>query len=190
MKIKLIMALDEENGLGKNGTLAWHHKEDLKYFKEYTKNNICIMGSKTFLDIVSFKKKINEPVLENRHCIVLTSKPSKYKTMYNFSNVSFINDIQHSLADILYFVSKDSISSIKNYEEVSIIGGKSIYEYFLKNATAEEISITRVFGKHDCDVFMDDINTYLIDYIPHDTKRLSDHCVVEIYKRVDNYENE
>ena len=45
--MKLIVALDNKNGIGKNNKLAWNHSCDLKYFSKLTKgngNNCIIMG--------------------------------------------------------------------------------------------------------------------------------------------------
>ena len=52
--MKLIVALDNKNGIGKNNKLAWNHSCDLKYFSKLTKgngNNCIIMGRNTFNSI-------------------------------------------------------------------------------------------------------------------------------------------
>lgn len=43
----IIMASDLTNGIGKDGKIPWSSKEDMKHFKDKTKNNIVIMGRKT-----------------------------------------------------------------------------------------------------------------------------------------------
>ena len=51
MKLKLIVGVDNQNGIGLNNTLPWYNKEDLKYFSKVTKgdgNNAIIMGSNTW----------------------------------------------------------------------------------------------------------------------------------------------
>ena len=51
MKLKLIVGIDNQNGIGLNNTLPWYNKEDLKYFSKVTKgdgNNVIIMGSNTW----------------------------------------------------------------------------------------------------------------------------------------------
>jgi len=51
----IILAVDNENGIGKSGDLAWSIPEDMKYFKDTTTNtkdpkkqNAVIMGRKTW----------------------------------------------------------------------------------------------------------------------------------------------
>jgi thymidylate synthase len=43
----IILALNENNGIGRNGVLPWHCPEDLKIFRQKTKNHILIVGRKT-----------------------------------------------------------------------------------------------------------------------------------------------
>ena len=54
MQFKMIVAIDEKNGIGKKGTIPWYIPEDLKYFSRLTKgngNNAVIMGRKTYESI-------------------------------------------------------------------------------------------------------------------------------------------
>lgn len=48
MKITAIAALDQMNGLGKNGDLLFKNSGDLKMFKEFTMGKLLVMGRKTF----------------------------------------------------------------------------------------------------------------------------------------------
>ena len=49
--IKAIFAVDYWGGMGQNGSLPWpHHSEDLQYFKEQTKDQIVVMGRRTWDD--------------------------------------------------------------------------------------------------------------------------------------------
>ena len=63
MNFKLIVAVDKNNGIGKNNKIPWYFSEDLKYFAKNTKgsgNNAIIMGRKTYesiciiIDLISF----------------------------------------------------------------------------------------------------------------------------------------
>ena len=52
-KFNIILALDSQNGLGKDGDLAWRIREDMKYFKKITMGdssaqNAVVMGRKTW----------------------------------------------------------------------------------------------------------------------------------------------
>lgn len=55
--VELIVAVDENYGIGNKGELPWNCKEDLKMFKRKTKHNVIIFGRKTH---------DNLPILKNR----------------------------------------------------------------------------------------------------------------------------
>ena len=46
--IKLIMAMDKNRLIGKQGKLPWHIKADLQHYKETTLNHTVLMGQVTF----------------------------------------------------------------------------------------------------------------------------------------------
>jgi dihydrofolate reductase len=48
MKVRLIVAMDNERGIGKNNDLMWHLPADMKFFKETTLGHIVVMGRKNF----------------------------------------------------------------------------------------------------------------------------------------------
>jgi len=96
--MKIIVAVDECHGIGKNNSLPWHYPEDLAYFKEQTLNSTIVMGYNTW-------KSLPAPKLPNRYNIVLSTKseilngPDK--------TITTINDIP---------------------QDSWIIGGKMLYE--------------------------------------------------------------
>ena len=55
MNVNLIVAVDSKcYGIGKDGKIPWHNKDDMKFFKDITTgygNNAVIMGRKTFESI-------------------------------------------------------------------------------------------------------------------------------------------
>ena len=78
IKFSLVVAMDEERGIGKQGTLAWRLPADLKHFKEITtevkdmkKQNAVIMGRKTW---ESLPEKFRP--LPQRLNIVVTTQPN------------------------------------------------------------------------------------------------------------------
>ena len=50
-KLSVIVAVAENNAIGKDNRLLWHISEDLKYFKRITNGSPVIMGHKTWLSI-------------------------------------------------------------------------------------------------------------------------------------------
>src|SRR5438270_13233262 len=51
MILRLLVAADENNVIGKNNQLPWHLPNDLKYFKNLTWAMPVLMGRKTFESI-------------------------------------------------------------------------------------------------------------------------------------------
>ena len=68
MSFNIIVAVDEKNGIGKENTIPWKCKSDMKYFRETTLKtkkeglkNIIVMGRKTYksLPIKPLPNRIN-----------------------------------------------------------------------------------------------------------------------------------
>ena len=64
--ISHVVALSNNNVIGKDNDLPWNLKTDLKHFREYTTDKLLIMGRKTF-------DSIGKP-LPGRANIILTNK--------------------------------------------------------------------------------------------------------------------
>lgn len=119
-----IVAVGQNNEIGKDNKLLWHLPNDLKFFKEHTMGKKMIMGRKTF---ESFKTP-----LKGRIHIVLTSNP----TTSMYENVIFTND-----REVLVEKYKDSD------EEVYVIGGASIYASFLNDLKKMYLTEVESFDK-------------------------------------------
>ncbi len=137
--IKAIMAVDEEWGIGKNGTLPWPaNKEDLKQFKDKTTNHVVIMGSNTW----------NDPCfpapLKNRTNVVVTSNPDKY---LGLAHETIHGDVKERIIEIANNLGET------HGKDVWIIGGKQLIEACWD--IIEEFHLTVVKGTYDCDVFLD-----------------------------------
>jgi|TARA_B110000971_G_scaffold216466_1_gene251521 dihydrofolate reductase len=131
--LNIIVACDEQFGIGKNNTIPWYNKEDLKHFYNYTKGSCVIMGRKTWDSIP------NKP-LKERENIVLSR--------------SLISDKCKVFRDI-----DEIMDYIKKYNTVWIIGGSEIYNLFL-NRKIDYIYITIQNGVYNCDTFFPNILDY------------------------------
>jgi dihydrofolate reductase len=125
---KLIVAYDDNFGIGLNNSIPWYLPNDLKRFKELTLNSNVIMGYKTFESII---KRNNKP-LPKRNNIVLTRK----NISSEYDNCFFFNKIEKILDE---------------YKEAWIIGGQEIYEIFFP--FVNEVFVTKVKGLFNCDKF-------------------------------------
>jgi dihydrofolate reductase len=131
MKIALIAAIDENNGIGKNNQLLCHLPADLKHFKMLTTGHSIIMGRKTFESLP------NGP-LPNRKNIVLTQNAN-----YKASNCIFA----YSIKEVLEICKEEPI--------VFVIGGEKIYKEFL--AFSEILYITSIKHVFEADAFFPEI---------------------------------
>ena len=67
MEKLMIVAVSENNVIGKNGDIPWDIPEDMKHFREKTTGHSVIMGRKTYESLPE-----NYRPLPNRRNIVLT----------------------------------------------------------------------------------------------------------------------
>ena len=142
--MKIIVAIDNKNGIGLHNKIPWYIPDDLKYFRKMTTNtldpekkNTVIMGRVTW---ESLPKKI----LKNRINIVLTRNKDKYKQFET---------------DILFF--EDNIESAlqrcnDNIESIWIIGGSKIYNKVINDFKNEitDLFITQINKNYNCDTFI------------------------------------
>jgi len=131
MKIKLIIAIDNNGVMGKNNTLPWKLSDDLKHFKLETENNPMIMGSNTFNSLPG--------ILPGREHIVLS------RTMYSTENCSVFTSINEALNYL-----KES-----NTQIVNVIGGANIIKQFCTLNLFDELILTFVDCSVDGDVSID-----------------------------------
>ena len=119
--LTIIVAMDENNLIGKDNSLPWHLPADLKYFKQQTLNKTILMGRKT-CESLPF-------VLPQRRNVVLTRN-------VEFTREGF--EIIHKL------------DSINDYEgEVMIIGGAMIYKLLMPYVN--KLLITKIHHQFDGD---------------------------------------
>jgi len=127
MKIALIAALDEKNGIGKNNQLLCYLPADLKMFKQLTTGHSIVMGRKTF-------ESLPNGALPNRKNIVFTrNKNYSAENIHTISSIEELNDL------------------CKDEELVFIIGGAEIYRQFIQ--AADIMHITRIHHIFDADTF-------------------------------------
>lgn len=131
--MNLIVAISENNAIGKSGDLLCHLPNDLKYFKQLTTDATVIMGKNTFLSLP------RRP-LPNRRNIVLTRD-----TAFAYENT----EVAHSIEELRLMLHEQ--------ENVFIIGGGKVYEQFLP--IVDKLYITHIHHSwEDADTFFPAIN--------------------------------
>ena len=131
MMVTMVVAIAENNAIGKNNQLLWHLPKDLKHFKTITSGHTVIMGRKTF-------DSVGKP-LPNRRNIVVTRNRE-----LSIGNVEVVND----LATALELCSGE--------QEVFIVGGAEIYKQAMKDTG--RIYLTVVHASFEADTFFPEID--------------------------------
>lgn len=124
---KLIACINNKNYIGKDGKLLYHIKNDMKFFKKMTTDNVVIMGRKTFESLP------NKKPLQNRINVIITS--NKEFCIDECNNAYIVSSI------------KDAIELCKSLfydKDWYVIGGASIYKQFLKENLIDTMYLTRV----------------------------------------------
>lgn len=120
MILSAIVAMSENNAIGKDNQLPWHLPDDLKFFKKTTLGKPVLMGRKTY-------ESLGKP-LPGRLNIVI----SHQKDLNLPEGVLLFNDINEGIAQL----------ELDNQEEGFIIGGGKIFEETLKDI--DRMYITKV----------------------------------------------
>ena len=145
----LIVAVGENNEIGKNNQLLWHIPEDLKNFKKITMGKTVIMGKNTY-------KSIGKP-LPNRKNIVLSRNPLEIEEKIKEDRKKYENETTKlEFYDNFLKV----INKYKNLdEEIFIIGGGQIYEKSLELGIVKRIYMSHIdFSDADADAYFPKIN--------------------------------
>lgn len=130
--ISIIVAIAENNAIGKNNDLLWHIPEDMKRFRQITSGHKIIMGKRTY-------ESLPHRPLKDRTNIVISDIPGdRYEGAVMAYSIE--EALEHCPAD----------------EECFIIGGGMVYRQFLP--LADKLYITRVDKPFDADIFFPEID--------------------------------
>ncbi len=129
MILSLIVAMDEEDGIGRENRIPWHLSADLRRFKQITMGHCIIMGRRTY-------ESIGRP-LPGRTTIVITSR----------------NDYQEESGVIRVDSLETALQTAEKLGEnkAFIVGGGEIFEQSLE--LADQIYLTRVHTRIQADTF-------------------------------------
>lgn len=126
--MKIIAAVDEDWGIGKNGKLLFNIPKDMAFFKKITTGRTVVMGRKTY-------ESIGRPLLDRRN-IVLTHDSKNYRGVETASSVE----------ELLRICDNDAF----------VIGGGEVYKLLMPYC--DTAYITRIFKRTDADVFMPELS--------------------------------
>lgn len=167
MKLSLIVAVSENNVIGRQGDLPWRLSADLKRFKRVTMGHVMLMGRKTW-------DSIGRP-LPGRTSIVI-SRQTDYDT--GFEEVPVCSNLEAAL--VLAERGESDAS------EVFVIGGAGIYELTLPQA--DRLLLTRVHATVEGEVCFPEVNWdewRLIEEESHPADEKNDHAhTYQVLERV------
>lgn len=124
--ISLIAAVGKNNGLGLDNHLIFNIPGDLKFFRNTTLGKTVIMGRKTY-------ESIGKPLPKRINIVVSNS-------LKETDGITIINSFEEVLEKYL-----------NSEEEVFIIGGESLYNYFINYA--QNIYLTKVYANAVADKY-------------------------------------
>lgn len=128
MILAMIVAIDENNGIGKGGDQLAYISADLKRFKNLTTGHTILMGRKTF-------EALPKGALPNRRNVVITRQEG-----YTAPGADVVSSLD------------DALALCKNDEKVFVIGGGEVYKAFLPKT--DELYLTVIHHAFkDVDVF-------------------------------------
>ena len=129
--IKLIVAVDKNNAIGYKNKVLFDCIEDEMFYKKHIENSIVIMGRGSF-------ESYDYKVLPNRLNIVISSSMSGADfPQYNENELLIVPDF----ISVINYLNKTLPT-----QNVFLLGGESIYKWFLENDYIDFIYIN-VFDK-------------------------------------------
>lgn len=131
--IAIIVALDEQYAIGRDGDLLCHLPNDLKHFREITTGQTIIMGRRTF-------ESLPKGALPHRTNIVITS-----------------GNAVHYPGCVVVRSVEEALTHCKEGEKAFIIGGGRLYRATLH--LADQLYLTRIHHSFaDADTFFPEID--------------------------------
>lgn len=131
MTISIIVAVDENNVIGKDNALIWHLPADMKFFKEKTTGHCVITGRKNYESI-----------------------PEKFRPLPNRTNIIITRQKDYHVPGAIVVGSIDEaveIAKQKSDEEIFIIGGAEIFNQCLYSV--DKLYVTKIYHSFEGDVF-------------------------------------
>ncbi len=122
--VEIVVAMDMNGAIGKEGKLPWHLPADMKFFRGLTAGHTVVMGRKTY---ESIGKK-----LEGRANCIVTRDES-----WSAEGVEVWHDWKRDLRK----------ARLNSNKPILIVGGAEIYELFLP--VAQKLHITRIVADID-----------------------------------------
>ncbi|WP_347156452.1 dihydrofolate reductase [Pontibacter chitinilyticus] len=130
--IALVVAVAENNVIGKDNQLIWHLPADLKHFKQITMGHPILMGRKTY-------ESIGKP-LPGRTSLIITTQMG-----YTAADCIVVHTLQEAFE-----------KALELDEQVYLIGGAEIYKQALPQV--DTIYLTRLHHQFEGDTYFPELH--------------------------------
>jgi len=143
MSFNLIVAVDSNHGISRNGAIPWNIQPDMNFFQDVTtrkyvpdKQNIIIMGANTY-------RSFNRPGgLPGRINIVVSN------SLVNTDGICVTGSVDSAI----------ELCGVIDHGEVFVIGGMGVYNEFLERGLIGCVYLTVIDNDFECDnCFGDDV---------------------------------
>lgn len=145
IRFDIVVAADEQRGIGKDNDLPWHLPGDLTHFKRTTTravaegmSNAVVMGRKTWESVPPRYRP-----LKNRVNVVLSRRDSLELP----EGVLHCQSIEAAL---------EALGARDDIETVYVVGGAAIYTQAIAMPECRHVYYTRILSTFDCDAFFPD----------------------------------
>ncbi|MEG2014128.1 MAG: dihydrofolate reductase [Clostridia bacterium] len=131
--MKLIVAVDNKWGIGKDNKLLFHLKKDMAFFTETTLHKVVVMGANTFLSLP-------HGALKDRINIVLDDTGTPHEGTF------VVKDIEELF---------DKLTEYEN-DDIFVIGGASVYTALLPYCNTA--LVTKVHADGEASIFIPNLD--------------------------------
>ena len=128
-RLSIIVAVSQNNVIGRDNQLPWHIPEDFAWFKHHTRGHPVLMGRKTY-------ESIGRTLPGRKNVIISRNRELRVPEAHVF----------HSLHAAL------NTLRTEEHREIFIIGGQQIFTETIK--VVDRIYLTRVLRNYDGNVYM------------------------------------
>jgi dihydrofolate reductase len=140
LSFQVIVAMDRQRGIGREGDMPWHLPSDLKYFAKITKGDAAEKGGA--LNTVIMGRKTWDSI------------PERFRPLAGRSNIviSRQTDLCIDGAQLAGSL-EQALEMADGSSECFVIGGATIYELALTHPDCSDLFITEIDSEFDCEVF-------------------------------------
>lgn len=165
--INLIVAVDNNNGIGKDNKIPWRIKSEMNYFRYMTtckkitllNDNINLVTSNFVFNQPNDIKFTNYEIMPKGNNLLLVGRKTCY-TLPKTMKYRDIYTIQHDRTHFTDELNKMSLTELLNsnlskYDNIWVIGGSEIYDLFMTKYRhmCKYLFVSTIFNNYNCDTF-------------------------------------